>query len=45
VLDLALKHWHPNTNQAAMLVFCQKLVPNKAWSVEMESVLQQKLSH
>lgn len=45
ILDLALKHWHPNADLPAMLAFCTSLFPTKNWSVQMESVLQQKLAH
>lgn len=45
VLDLALKHWQPSADLPAMWSFCKAMTPNKAWSVQMESVLEQKLVH
>lgn len=44
VLSLALKHWHPTVSLQAMNDFCASMVPNKAWSCAMESVLQQHLA-
>ena len=41
-LTLSLPHWAPATDLAARYGQCKSIVPNKAWSSELESVLQQR---